>query len=123
MLELKTIQRLSMQNICVILNLNYEECKELKKKDIIHMVNNNISIEEMVEYKHQQIQEELQQLKLSKPKKVQPTDEEIKRIRKEKNKEYFHSDHGKLALQKAQAKYYNKKRLKLLSMNTIVEER
>jgi hypothetical protein len=116
MLELKTIDRLSIQNICLMLNLNYEEVKELKKKDIVHMINNAMTVEQMMAYKHKQIQDELEHLKESKPKKVQPSDEELKNARREKNREYFKTDRGKLSLQKAQAKYYNKKRENLLSL-------
>lgn len=112
MLELKTIQRMSMQNICVMLNLNYEKAKQLKKKDIIYMINNNMNVDEMIAYKHKQVLEQLEQLK---PKEVKLSDEEIKRIRKE----YFQSDKGKLALKKAQKKYHEKKKLKLLSEVTL----
>ena len=75
MLELKTIQRMSIKNICVMLNLNYEKAKQLKKKDIVYMINNKMNVDEMVEYKQKQIQEQLQALK------VKRTDEDIKRIR------------------------------------------
>ncbi len=111
-MELKTIQRMSMQNICVMLQIEYEQAKQLKKKDIVYMVNNNMNVDEMIAYKQKQIQEQLEQLK---PKKIKLSDEEIKRIRKE----YFQSDKGKLALKKAQKKYHEKKKQKILSEVTL----
>lgn len=109
-MELKNIDRLSMQNICLMLNLDFEQSKQLKKKDIVHMMNNNLTVEEMVQYKQKKIKDELDTLKTLKPKKIQMNDEQVKQYRKEHNKIYFQSEKGKLALKKAHQKYYNKKK-------------
>jgi hypothetical protein len=112
MLEIKNIDRLSMKNICLMLNLKYEAAKQLKKKDIVQMVNNKLTVNEMLEYnKQKQIKgDELDALKPLRPKKVQMDDEQVKQYRKEHNKIYFQSEKGKLALQKSQKKYYEKKK-------------
>ena len=117
-LIVKTIERMSLKNICIMLNLEYEQAKSLKKKDIVYMINNCLSVVQMIALKQQQIQEQLQQLKESKPKKVVLSEDELtelKQKRKEKAELYFQTDRGKLALQKAQKKYHEKKRQKILS--------
>ena len=98
-LNLKTIERMSIKNICIMLNIEYESAKQLKKIDIIYMINNGLSIDEIVQFKHKQIQDQLDQLKT---KKVKLSDEELKQKRKEKAKVYFQTSQGKLSLQKAQ---------------------
>jgi hypothetical protein len=66
------------------------------------MINNNISVDQELEFKQKQV----------KPKqpKVQLNETEIKQKQKDNIKKYFKTDKGKLSLAKAQKKYHNNKK-------------
>jgi hypothetical protein len=104
MLNINAIERLSLKNICTLLNLDYEKAKVLKKIDIIHMLNNGFTIDQELQYKQKEKMKE-------KPVKVKIIDDDDKTIKKKQTiKKYLASDKGKLSLTKAQKKYHDKKK-------------
>jgi hypothetical protein len=102
MININTIERLSMRNICNLLNLDYEKIKPFKKIDIIHMLNNNFTVDQELEFKQKQVKQ--------KPQKVQLNENELKLKHKESQKKYVKTDKGKLALKRTQKKYHDNKK-------------
>jgi hypothetical protein len=101
-MNINIIERLSMKNICLMLNLDYEKAKVLKKIDIIHMLNGGLTLDQELEYKQKQVK--------PKPPKVKLNENEIKQKLKESQKKYVKTDKGKLALKQTQKKYHDNKK-------------
>jgi hypothetical protein len=101
-MNINTIDRLSLKNIALMLNLEYEKIKPLKKIDIVHMINNGLTVDQELQFKQKKVKQ--------KPKQVKLDDNELKLKQKESQKKYFKTDQGKASLAKAQKKYQNKKK-------------
>jgi hypothetical protein len=101
-MNINVIERLSMKNICNLLNMEYDKVKVLKKIDIIHMINNGFTVDQELEFKQKQVKPKQPKVKLD--------DNEIKQKQKESQKKYQQSAKGKLTLKNTQKKYNNKKK-------------